>query len=244
MNIYDNLDGSDNGKPVMFKNNVDYRVTFVGQYNAGDLQYKNHVSFENGNLIYWKETKNFQDGCSAHLSDSYFEEGNMALPGGHGTFILEDLIFKNKVSFESAHHCNEGPTGVLCMPTYLFVNMSWIGEAKKPSITWHSGKITNNGAMFTLPPDDPLLGNELFPKGFRSIIHPYWEYLLKLDNEKTCFREEQINKSKDNYRFNGKPYGAIFCTKSVRRLEVRSCCNKYFLNKKKIILYIDIFIWK
>ena len=106
------------------------------------------------------------------------------------------------------------------MPTYLFVNMSFIGDSQQASITWHSGKQTNNGAMFTLAPDDPLNGNSLFPQGFRSIIHPLWEYLLKLDQGMTCFREEQINKSKDNYRFNGKPYGAIFCKKSVRRLEV------------------------
>ena len=92
----------------MIKNNVDYGNTFVGQYGAGDIQYKNHMSFTNGDLIYWKETKNFQDTCSAHLSDSYFEAGNMALPGGHGTFLIENAIFKNSISFESSHHCNEG----------------------------------------------------------------------------------------------------------------------------------------
>ena len=215
------LDGSDNGKPAMFKNNVDYRVTFVGQYNSGDIQYKNHISFKNNNVMYWKESKNFQDGCSAHISDSYFEDGNFAFPGGHGTFVLENTIFKNKVNFESDHHCNEGVTGVLCMPTYLFVNMSWIGEAKKPSLRWHSNsKSTNNGAMFTLAPDDPLNGNVLFPKGYRSIVHPYWEYLLNLDNGLTCVRDEKLNKSKNDFQLMGKPYGAIFCTKSVRRLEV------------------------
>jgi hypothetical protein len=70
-------DGSDNGYPTVIKNNVDYRNAFVGQYNAGDLQYKNHISFTNNNLIYWKETKNFQDGCSAHISESFYENGNM-----------------------------------------------------------------------------------------------------------------------------------------------------------------------
>lgn len=104
-------DGSDNGSPAMIKNNVDYINAFVGQYNAGDLQYKNHISFKNQNNIYWKETKNFQDGCSSHLLDSYYENGNMALPGGHGTFIFENVLFKDHVSFESSHHCNSGQTG-------------------------------------------------------------------------------------------------------------------------------------
>jgi hypothetical protein len=30
-------------------------------------RYKNHMSVNNNNLIYWKSTKNFQDGCSAHI---------------------------------------------------------------------------------------------------------------------------------------------------------------------------------
>ena len=30
---------------------------FVGQYDAGDIQYGRHVSMENNNLIYWKGTK-------------------------------------------------------------------------------------------------------------------------------------------------------------------------------------------
>lgn len=74
-----------------------------------------------------KETKNFQDGCSPHIADSYYSGGNLALPGGHGTFILENMIFENRVNFECSHHCDVGITGVLCMPTYVFVNMTWKG---------------------------------------------------------------------------------------------------------------------
>jgi hypothetical protein len=166
--------GEDNGIPATFTYNTDYGNAFVGQYGAGDLQYRFHSSYNNLNLIYWKETKNFQDGCSAHLADGFFEKGNMALPGGHGTFIMENLVFKNQVIFESSHHCNIGVTGVLCMPTYVFVNMSWTGTIpnSQPIMNWGP----NNGAMFTLGPDDQnnLKGNYLFPAGFVSIVHPYW----------------------------------------------------------------------
>ena len=35
----------------------------------------------------------------------------MALPGGHGTFILENVIFKKQISFEIAHHCGKETGG-------------------------------------------------------------------------------------------------------------------------------------
>ncbi len=103
--------GEDNGLPATFMNNIDYGNVFVGQYNAGDLQYRFHTSIDNNNLIYWKETKNFQDGCSAHIADSFYASGNLALPGGHGAFLLENMIFNNQVHFESSHHCQSGVTG-------------------------------------------------------------------------------------------------------------------------------------
>lgn len=60
------------------------------------------------------------------------------------------------------------------MPTYVFVNMKWIGTISDdlPIIKWGP----NNGAMFTLGPDDETntQGNKLFPAGFCSIVHPYW----------------------------------------------------------------------
>ena len=66
------------------------------------------------------------------------------------------------------------------MPTYVFVNMQWTGTSSIPPfdsvIRWGP----NNGAMFTLGPDDQRnqslvnAGNYLFPKGFTSILHPYW----------------------------------------------------------------------
>jgi hypothetical protein len=103
--------GEDLGLPAAFVNNVDYDNIFVGQYGSGDLQYKFHSSVHNKNLVYWKETKNFQDGCSAHLSDSFYEDGSMLLPGGHGTFVLENVVLNGQVNIECSHHCNSGVTG-------------------------------------------------------------------------------------------------------------------------------------
>lgn len=61
-------DGDDNGASAAFVDHVDYHNGFVGQYEAGDIGYSGHTSTDNTNLIYWKETKNFADGCSAHIS--------------------------------------------------------------------------------------------------------------------------------------------------------------------------------
>eukprot|EP00521_Asterionellopsis_glacialis_P010052 CAMPEP_0195289328 /NCGR_PEP_ID=MMETSP0707-20130614/5656_1 /TAXON_ID=33640 /ORGANISM="Asterionellopsis glacialis, Strain CCMP134" /LENGTH=272 /DNA_ID=CAMNT_0040349321 /DNA_START=168 /DNA_END=983 /DNA_ORIENTATION=+ len=73
-------DGNTRGIPAAIANNVDYDNVFVGHYEAGDIQYKNHASLNNLNLMYWKETKNFDDDCSAHITSSYYENGNVALP--------------------------------------------------------------------------------------------------------------------------------------------------------------------
>lgn len=36
--------------------------------NITDIQYHGHASYDNNELIYWKETKNFANGCSAHIT--------------------------------------------------------------------------------------------------------------------------------------------------------------------------------
>ena len=41
---------------------------------------RDHFSAASTNLIYWKETKNFADGCSAHILGGTYRSGNMALP--------------------------------------------------------------------------------------------------------------------------------------------------------------------
>lgn len=80
-------------------------------------------------------------------------------------------MFNNQVNFECSHHCDVGITGVLCMPTYVFVNMKWTGSIGGSIVNWGP----NNGAMFTLGPNENNAdGNYLFPAGFVSVVHPYW----------------------------------------------------------------------
>ena len=49
--------GDTRGISTAFENNMDYHNAFVGHYEAGDIQYNGHQSYDNNNLIYWKETK-------------------------------------------------------------------------------------------------------------------------------------------------------------------------------------------
>lgn len=127
-------DGSDRGAPVSIVNNVDYDNVFVGHYTAGDIQHRGHRSFSNNNLIYWKETKNFADGCASHISDAYYEDGTMALPD-QATFIIQDTVFGDDVQLEANHHCNVGITGFLCQPQYIFDNVRWT-QSLDLAATW------------------------------------------------------------------------------------------------------------
>lgn len=101
--------------------NVDYQNNFVGHYGAGDIQHNGHHSYRNLNNIYWKETKNFGNGCSSHLVGGSYAGGNMALPD-QGSFIIEETTFGDESQLEANHHCNVGVTGVLCFPQYVLVS--------------------------------------------------------------------------------------------------------------------------
>lgn len=115
-------DGGDIGKSVNVIDNNIYQQVFNGGYNIGDVQFSGMISVGNNNNLYWKETKNFQDGCAAHISNSYFESGNLAMPD-NAAFIFENTQFAGSTSLETNHHCNVGNTGFLCMPTYVFSNV-------------------------------------------------------------------------------------------------------------------------
>ena len=130
---------------VVVLNSVDYGNAFVGGYNKGDLQYAGHWSSGNLNNIYWKETKNFADGCSAHISDSHYANGALALPD-NAAFIIENTLFTGDSQLETNHHCNVGISGVLCQPTYMLSNVTW-QSTSIVWVVWHSnanyyGKIT------------------------------------------------------------------------------------------------------
>ena len=101
--------------------NLDYHNNFVGHYGAGDIQHNGHHSYRNLNNIYWKETKNFGNGCSSHLVGGSYAGGNMALPD-QGSFIIEETTFGDESQLEANHHCNVGVTGVLCFPQYVLVS--------------------------------------------------------------------------------------------------------------------------
>jgi hypothetical protein len=116
--------GDARGLPGSFVNHVDYGNSFVGHYSAGDLQHYGHHSVDNNNLMYWKETKTFDNGCGSHLINGYYAKGNMLLPD-QATFIVENTVIGDDTKMEANHHCNVGTTGVLCMPTYVLHNVKW-----------------------------------------------------------------------------------------------------------------------
>jgi len=213
--------GNDRGLPQQVRYNVDYDNVFVGQYSLGDVQHAYHTSIHNNELMYWKETKNFADGCSSHVYNGYYA-GNLAsgfaLPGGHGTVLLENVIFEEKVSFESSHHCNSGVTGVLCMPTYLFINPTW-NAIEGQWFQWGN----NNGAMFVLGPDDQTNPNGImFPAGYCSLANPYWTYLLSLDGGKSCQTASAVATAlgADVTTWTTRYNSGILCTRPLRRLEI------------------------
>ena len=135
------------------------------------------------NLIYWKETKGFEDGCSAHITGGHYANGNMALPD-QSTFIIEHTTFEDNVSLEANHHCNVGVTGVLCMPQYIMHKVNWKNSVKGRKWvifpTHNTQGHTSNqsdGGIFTLSPPDAEeviqtgnLDGSLFPPGFVSVV--------------------------------------------------------------------------
>jgi hypothetical protein len=137
--------GLDNGLGFSASRSVDYQSAFIGGYTVGDFQYNRHVSINNLNNIYWKETKNFADGCSGHIVNGYYSGGNMALPD-MAAFIIENTIFSGSTTFEANHHCNVGVTGFLCMPTYVLSNVSWITVTSTNWVIFHQN--ANNYGKF------------------------------------------------------------------------------------------------
>ncbi|CAJ1930817.1 unnamed protein product [Cylindrotheca closterium] len=184
--------GNTRGVPASFTGHSDYGNAFVGHYMAGDLQYNEHISTDSLNLLYWKETKTFDNGCAAHITNSYYARGRVALPD-HGTFLIENTVFGNGVQLETNHHCDVGETGVLCMPTYMFHKVAW--QNKATDKTWVH--FFNNGGIFTLSPEETkrvqngeILPDAFFPPGYVSLASQKFEYLLQLPG-KICVRSQE-----------------------------------------------------
>ena len=123
--------GEDNGKTSFIDDHFDYHNEFVGGYAMGDISFRRLKSIDNANMLYWKESKNFADGVSYHVEDSFFahkpgifsinssksdfpgEYGMLhaLAPGRHHTFRIKDTVFAgsgqhpNRGALEAPQHC-------------------------------------------------------------------------------------------------------------------------------------------
>lgn len=203
--------GNTNGSPTAILNHLDYDNIFVGQYEVGDIQYRGHVSVNNKNLIYWKETKNFEDGCAAHIANSFYSNGKLALPD-QATVILQDMVMENVV-LEANHHCQVGSTGYLCMPQYILHNVDWSHD--DPSTKWMAFQHgeTNFGGIFSLSPNSDV-SKSPFPKGYVSLVSDRYDYLLDAPRD-VCVSSYHLG-LEDRYD-NG-----ILCKVPLRSLKVYS----------------------
>jgi hypothetical protein len=174
-------DGSDRGLSTTIWNNADYGNTFVGHYGAGDIRYHSHTSLENLNAIYWKETKSFADGCSAHISHSHFRNGTMALPDTLGSFIIEHSTLNN-IILEANHHCGiGGTTGFLCMPHYVFHNVTWIypEDTNSKWVTFTQSNAAVDGGIFSVSLEDFATNrSSILPPGYASLASGFYTYLI------------------------------------------------------------------
>lgn len=217
--------GYERGASASIVDNIDYNNDFVGHYEAGDIQYNGHHSYDNNNLLYWKETKNFHNGCSAHVTGSSYARGNVALPD-QATFLIENTMFGQGVSLEANHHCNVGTTGVLCFPTYMFHNVQWKNADESKKWIWFQDKNhqehtanQNHGGVFTLSPPDAqvvmdggVVEHSIFPPGFVSLVSSKFSYLLNLPGQ-PCVLSTSYGQLYD---------GAILCKVPLRALKVYS----------------------
>jgi len=230
MNLCNGFDenGLTRGAPGSFRNQLDYDNVFVGHYSAGDYQHLGHFSYSNNNPIYWKETKNMEDGCSPHFKGGHYHKGNMALPD-QGTIIIEDTYFEDVV-FEANHHCTVGETGVLCMPQYILHNVKV--KASKGLAKWlyFNHHVRNDhtytqsdGGIFSLAPSDVkvveeggVLKNSLFPDGYVSAVSSKFDYLLDYPDD-VCRRSSDLGSSM-GVRYDS----GILCKVPLRALKVYS----------------------
>eukprot|EP00551_Chaetoceros_affinis_P006400 CAMPEP_0203682988 /NCGR_PEP_ID=MMETSP0090-20130426/47288_1 /ASSEMBLY_ACC=CAM_ASM_001088 /TAXON_ID=426623 /ORGANISM="Chaetoceros affinis, Strain CCMP159" /LENGTH=1506 /DNA_ID=CAMNT_0050552109 /DNA_START=94 /DNA_END=4614 /DNA_ORIENTATION=+ len=221
-------EGNTRGLPVAIHDHLDYGNAFVGHYEAGDIQYSHHHSIENLNLMYWKETKGFEDGCSSHITNSYYADGNLALPD-QSTFIIQDTLFENSVSLEANHHCNVGNTGVLCMPQYILHAVKWKANRDRKWVWFQNfntqGHTANQnfGGIFTLSPPDAQevidtgsLDGSIFPPGFVSVVSSKFTYLLTVPGQK-CVPSNTLGSDIGYIYDNG-----ILCKVPLRSLKIYS----------------------
>lgn len=230
--------GFDNGRPVSALDNVDYGNAFVGGYDFGDIQLRGSQAFKGDNVLYWKETKNMADGCSAHVMEAVFEDGNLALPDVRGTFLMEGVTFSGGITLEANHHCGVGSTGLLCNPQYVLLDPDWRVSGQH---TVGSGIFlfdvenkANDGGVFALAPThavpDPVTGvvnpkGLVFPPGYQALVGPSKLYLLPIDGGRTCVEAAGVPGVRPDFVRSTRPTNdnrGILCKKPVRRLNIWS----------------------
>ena len=176
--------------------------------------------------MYWKETKNFENGCSAHLKRGKYSRGNLALPD-IGTFIIEDTFVEN-ATFESAHHCNIGTTGYLCFPQYMLHHVRWKNEVHSQWVIWEEDphQNPNRGGIFTLTPPNALqvsqgirLEESFFPHPYVSLVSNKYTYLI---THPDCNYSKDIGITQVERLRNGEVYGenSILCKVPLRVLRI------------------------
>ena len=139
---------ADGASPCVVADGFEWHNLFVGQYKLGDIQYLRYTSVNNLHHMYWKESKNFADGASAHLKDAVFASGGPSAngaaygdlqllgPAGPFTFLLDNVSFVGSVGAASCgalcagQHCglashNGGVHGSLCNVQYELRSLDW-----------------------------------------------------------------------------------------------------------------------
>lgn len=222
-NAFD-AEGRTHGLPGAFVNHVDYGNLFVGHYSAGDIQYSGHHSVENIHLIYWKETKNFQNGCGSHIMNGYYSEGDMLLPD-QATFIIDNAFIDDNVLLSPNHHCNVGITGFLCMPQYILHNVKWKNENRNKQWvkfqffnTQFHGANQNHGGIFALSPPQAAIvkaggtvEDSMFPDGYISLVSNKFSHLLQAPNNLCVDSTPEHGNLYDN---------GILCKAELRALKI------------------------
>ena len=132
-------DGSDNGYLTVIDDDTEWSNNGVGHYSLGDFMYRNYVAIRNSASIYWKVSKNFADGKSAHIRNAVFVDTGFMGPSGPFTFLLENVTLYGQTTFAAGQHCglayqNHHRIGSTCTVQYLLAGIDWTKHTSKKRI--------------------------------------------------------------------------------------------------------------